>query len=118
MSLVGAAMDHPNRVGITAPSGDSSNRLATTEFVAQGFASYQSGTWTPTLTSSTGGPATYTTQVGSYEKIGNQVTARFTVATSSLGGLAGTMQVGGLPFAIGGVANDNSLCQIAYMAGV
>ena len=33
MSLVGAAMDHPNRVGITAPSGDSSNRLATTAFV-------------------------------------------------------------------------------------
>jgi hypothetical protein len=37
MSLSGSAMDHPNRVGITAPSGDTSNRLATTEFVSTGF---------------------------------------------------------------------------------
>lgn len=80
---------------------------------------YVQSTWTPTLQgSSTTGAPTYTTQVGSYEQIGRQVTARFTIVTTALGSPTGNMQIGGLPLASANVANDNGSCVIASMTGV
>jgi hypothetical protein len=73
---------------------------------------YTTGTWTPTLVASTtAGTPTYTTQVGSYEQIGRQVTARFIVAVSAWGGTpAGNVQIGGLPVASANVTNDFGGC--------
>ena len=60
---------------------------------------YEEGTWTPTLEgSTTAGNETYTTQIGTYEKIGRQVTARCRVTLLSLGTLAGNVSIEGLPF--------------------
>lgn len=82
--------------------------------------SVQAGSWTPTLTgSSTAGTPTYTAQVGSYERNGRQVTARFRIVTSALGGSpAGNMRIGGLPFAAANVASDQGQCYISQITGV
>jgi len=47
MSLTGSAMDHPNRVGVTAPPGDSSSRLATTAFIQTAIAGINIGSLVP-----------------------------------------------------------------------
>jgi hypothetical protein len=76
---------------------------------------YTQGTWTPTVTASTTpGTPTYTAQVGSYEAIGRQVTARFIVSTSAWAGSpTGSVQIGGLPLTSANVANDFGSCIIS-----
>jgi hypothetical protein len=61
--------------------------------------SYEEGTWTPTL--NFGGGSTgiaYTTQSGSYVKIGQIVTVQFRIELSSKGTSTGDANFGGLPF--------------------
>jgi hypothetical protein len=59
---------------------------------------YEEGTWTPTVAGSTlAGTATYTTQVGSYTKIGRLVQAQFYVQYSGHTG-TGSLTITGLPF--------------------
>jgi hypothetical protein len=61
---------------------------------------YEQGTFTPTLSGSTGDPtSTYTTQVGYYTRVGNLVTIYIQVFTSSYTGGSGTLQIKALPFA-------------------
>ncbi len=55
---------------------------------------YEEGTWTPSL----GGTATYTTQTGTYTKIGRVVTAHCRLAVNVLGS-GSTSVISGLPFA-------------------
>jgi hypothetical protein len=58
------------------------------------------GSWVPVLAgSSVAGTPVYTTQAGSYEQIGRQVTARFSIITSAITGISGDVRVAGLPFA-------------------
>lgn len=63
-----------------------------------------SGTWTPTLTFETPGDlaVTYTIRVGSYTKVGRQVTVHFELATSAFTYMtaSGNLQVTGLPYPI------------------
>ena len=60
---------------------------------------YEEGAWTPALTGSSGTSGTaYTTQQGSYTKIGNTVTANFQILLSNEGTLTGTTRISGLPF--------------------
>lgn len=60
---------------------------------------YEEGTWTPTLTADTTAPTvTYTSQIGSYRKIGSQVIVEFNLSYSGRSGGSGTAWVGGLPF--------------------
>lgn len=62
---------------------------------------YEEGTWTPTFTALTTPPTsvTYTTQTGSYTKIGNAVIYRFDVVLSSKGsGGVGAVLITGWPF--------------------
>ena len=57
------------------------------------LADYEEGTWTPSL----GGNTTYSTQLGTYTKVGNMVTVQFQLTVTTLGtGSATTMS--GLPF--------------------
>ena len=64
---------------------------------------YEEGTWSPVITDLTN-DATMdgTFSVGSYTKIGRQVTVRGYVLTTSLGSVTGTIKIKGLPFANGG----------------
>jgi hypothetical protein len=63
---------------------------------------YEEGTWTPTFSFSTNGDlsVTYTTQVGSYTKIGNTVRLAFNIVTSAFTHTtaSGNAQIGTLPF--------------------
>tara|TARA_R100001082_G_scaffold19261_1_gene9439 strand:+ start:481 stop:1497 length:1017 start_codon:yes stop_codon:yes gene_type:complete len=88
--------------GIKVPSGKGIDFSATSD--ASGMTSellddYEEGTWTPTLDN--GNVTGYTSQVGTYTKVGNLVTAYFSVnangGDTSLG--SAHIAVGGLPFA-------------------
>jgi hypothetical protein len=67
------------------------------------FADYEEGTWTPTITPSTSGAVTYTTQDGTYTKVGRQVTIVFVVAGTK-NTASGEFRIGGIPFNISGSA--------------
>jgi hypothetical protein len=54
---------------------------------------YEEGTWTPNLT----GTTTYTTQVGTYTKIGRQVTVQCRLKINAIG-TGATTNIFGLPF--------------------
>jgi hypothetical protein len=60
---------------------------------------YEEGSWTPIYIGSvTAGNHTYTTQVGSYEKIGRKVRFRCRVTLATKGTISGNISIGGLPF--------------------
>jgi len=63
------------------------------------LSSYETGTWTPALLFDSGqvGSFTYTTQTGTYTKVGRLVTARFNLAWSARPS-AGVIMVIALPF--------------------
>ena len=64
---------------------------------------YEEGTWTPTAYGgTTAGSFSATAQAGVYTRIGRIVYGEIRISSGSLSGAAGTMQFGGLPFAIGG----------------
>lgn len=63
----------------------------------------KTGIWTPTIYGSTTvGTPTYTSQSGTYYKIGSLVYLYFSIAISAKGGIAGNICFGGLPFALSG----------------
>ena len=57
---------------------------------------YEEGTWTPAWANGSG--QTYTQQMGTYVKIGRQVTITCFIMTSDMNGQTGDAAVGGLPF--------------------
>lgn len=69
---------------------------------------YEEGTWTPSL----GGSATYTTQTGTYTKIGRLVSIHCRLVVNSIG-TGSTFQITGLPFA----ANYQMPICVGYWAG-
>ena len=60
---------------------------------------YEEGTWTPVVSgsSSTSGVG-YAVQQGHYTKVGNMVTANFSIAFNDKGSMSGTTRITGLPF--------------------
>lgn len=67
---------------------------------------YEEGTWTPTVTADGGSSGvTYTTQLGTYVKVGQLVMASFSIVLSNKGTLTGNVQIGGLPFASSNAVN-------------
>jgi len=66
---------------------------------------YEEGTWTPIFTAP-GATFTYSSQQGSYIKIGTLVYAAFFVQISAVSGGSGTCGMGGLPFATGNSASN------------
>ena len=84
-----------NGAGITFPATQSASSDANT------LDDYEEGTWTPTV----GGTATYSTQTGSYTKIGRQVTVNFEITITTLG-TGSTTTISGLPFSVVGAAGE------------
>jgi len=67
---------------------------------------YEEGTWTPTvLGSTTAGTATYSTQVGTYTRIGRKVTILCSLGYSAGTG-TGNLNIGGLPFVTANIASN------------
>jgi hypothetical protein len=63
------------------------------------LADYEEGTWTATLTGSTGAPTVPVTVTGYYTKVGRQVIVQFDFQGVSTVGATGGLQVTGLPYA-------------------
>lgn len=77
-----------------------------------GQSDYTATTWTPAVTaSSTAGTPAYTTRIGSYEKLGRQITIRFNIVLSGwTGSPSGNVTITGLPVAAANTANDLGVC--------
>lgn len=80
---------------------------------------YATGTWTPTFRGSTiAGTFTYTGQVGSYTRIGNQVFVHAYVQISAISvAPTGSMVIAGLPFTVVNNVQDYSLA-IGFMDNI
>lgn len=66
---------------------------------------YEEGTWTPTLQGSVSNPSvTYTTQLGSYTRIGRLVYVKFNLTVNTTSGGSGNVRIAGAPFT---PANDS-----------
>ena len=66
---------------------------------------YEEGTWTPVIKGSSGDPSpSYTSQIGTYRKVGKLLSLNFYLHASSSSGGAGYIEIGGLPFGITGSA--------------
>jgi len=88
-----------NGTGITFPATQSASTDANT------LDDYEEGTFTPTIVGSTSaGTGTYSTQVGTYTRVGRVVSFRLLIAWSAHTG-TGSMLAGGLPFASSSVTD-------------
>jgi hypothetical protein len=76
---------------------------------------YREQTWTPVLTGSGGGSASYTLQSGTYIKVGRLAIITFYIQLSNKGTLAGSLWVT-LPLTQGTVASTNVTYPIGWMA--
>lgn len=77
--------------------------------------SYVAGTWSPAISAvGTAGTPAYTTQVGSYETIGRQTTARLTLTLSGWTGVPSGNVTITMPVAAVNTAGDNGGCYGAF----
>lgn len=60
---------------------------------------YEEGTFTPSLTPSSGSITTYANQLGYYTKVGNRVFCTMRISVTNIGTASGDMYLSGLPFA-------------------
>ena len=91
---VGGATPTTNGSGITFPATQNASSDANT------LDDYEEGTWTPVISGFTTAisSVTYSSQLGNYTKIGNQVFLQGAVAWSSKSGGSGIFVMTGLPF--------------------
>jgi hypothetical protein len=76
---------------------------------------YEEGTWTPSFTGSTGNPTvSYSTQTGTYIKVGGLVTVSAFIITNTSSGGSGHLSVSGLPFAIGSGQDYGAVISFNY----
>jgi hypothetical protein len=78
---------------------------------------YVATTWTPAITTdATPGTPAYTTQTGTYEQLGRQITARFNITLSGwTGSPTGNVEISGLPVADAG---NYGTCVLSFYSGV
>lgn len=70
------------------------------------FSAYQEGTWTPAVTGGTSNPTVaYTTQTGTYTRIGNVVFYTIRIVIDTYSGGSGTLRIS-LPVAVGSAATN------------
>ena len=118
---VGGATAAASGAGITFPSTASASSDANT------LDDYEEGTWTPTVTPSSGSLTAYTSS-GVYVKVGRLVTITGDFQLTTVGTASGSVSVGGVPFngtgpsgayriAIGSGSEDN-VTAIFYQAAL
>lgn len=116
----GTSLILPGAANITTAANDTalfislgSGNWLCARYTVQAAAAYSSGTWTPALTFATPGDlaVTYTTQVGTWVRIGNMVFAQMTVTTATFTHTtaSGDFQITGLPFTSKNVSGQTNL---------
>lgn len=78
---------------------------------------YETGTWTPLITTTTGNAATMSNATGYYTKVGRLVTAHGTAAASSGANGSGNTIISGFPFALIGGTNRRAVGALGAMNG-
>ena len=78
---------------------------------------YEEGTFTPVWQAGSS-DASYTHQVGTYTKIGNKVHVQGRLLTSSLGTMAGSLKITGLPFTQNGTSQNYGAGSIGWAGGL
>ena len=103
---VGAITTTTSGVTLTGTNGITFTATQSASADANTLDDYEEGTWTPTyFMDGTAGSTTYTTQAGTYQKIGNTVYCEFNVAWNAQSG-TGSGCVGGLPFTANAYSAD------------
>jgi hypothetical protein len=98
----------PTLNGITFPASQSPSADANT------LDDYEEGTWTPEITASSGGTATYNQRKGDYIKIGKYVYVN-TYFSVNRGSLSGVLRLSSLPFPVLSATNAyQALGQMGY----
>jgi len=78
----------------------------------------ETGTWTPSISFSSGGTVAYTRQEGSYTKIGRNVYVDFALIFTT-SGASGTLRLDGLPFAHAvDSTNDRGVLNLGYINNI
>lgn len=84
---------------------------------SQLFNWYEEGTWTPVLGGSTSESGqSYSTQAGTYVRIGKMVMARFSVVLSAKGTITGSLVIKGLPFASSNLSGIRGGASVGYFS--
>jgi hypothetical protein len=94
---VGAATPSASGAGITFPNTQSASTDANT------LDDYEEGTWTPTVTSSTGSITAYTSS-GNYVKVGKLVTITGSAIITTVGTAGGALVSSSIPFTTQNIA--------------
>jgi hypothetical protein len=90
---VGNATPSSSGAGITFPATQSASSDANT------LDDYEEGTWTPSFFGTvTAGSPTYTNRLAAYTKVGRSVSVTCYMSITNKGGMAGNLQISGLPF--------------------
>jgi len=117
--LVGVASANANggvlqlKSGITFPA----TQVAASD--ANTLDDYEEGTFTPTIIGNTiAGVGVYVNQVGTYTKIGNQVTVWVNIEWSSHTGTGTQMYIGGLPFSLRTSTGYNAYAALGYINNI
>ena len=98
--LVGVASANANggvlqlKSGITFPA----TQVAATD--ANTLDDYEEGTFTPAVSSGSGGPVVLPTALGQYTKIGNIVNFRLRITVNNANSAGGAIEITGLPFTV------------------
>ena len=70
---------------------------------------YEEGTWTPAFTFATSGSVTYTTQLGTYRKVGSLVFVSIAITIASVSSPTGAVTINNLPFTSGSDSNFSAM---------
>jgi len=108
-SIMAFRTDGAERLRIQSGGGISFNGDTA---AANALDDYEEGTWTPVITGTSGGTATYYNRTGTYTKVGNLVTLHFYFHTSGASGMSGSLRLTGLPFSISAY-NGNGIGPVA-----
>jgi hypothetical protein len=109
---VGNATPSTSGAGITFPATQSASADANT------LDDYEEGTFTPTLIdNSSNQPTSYGARLGTYTKIGNQVTIQVYLAITTMGGtISGAVSIGNMPFTSSSTTNNYQSAWCGYWA--
>jgi hypothetical protein len=110
-------------IGTAAKGIDFSANTGTAGMTSELLDWYEEGTWTPALAFSSGS-VTYLNQVGTYTRIGKQVTLNFWIRINATSTPLGATSVTGLPFASGATSSRpaaalrvNGVVLVGYCVG-
>jgi hypothetical protein len=101
-------------VGTSGKGVDFSANTHAAGMTSEVFTWYEEGTWTPTLSGSTGDPTdvVYTSQVGQYTRVGRLVTVSALMGFSTYTGGSGVLRIAGLPFPVNASQAGLGACSI------